>query len=106
MHMLMSREIVREHGGMLLLGSMRVEARLAAFLLNPTQRLPARGCSSTALELRMPRDEIGSSLRLKPETISRAFPKFQHAGVLVVMQRELRVLDEAGLRYLASDSGC
>ena len=89
-----------------MLGSMHAKARLAAFLLNPTQRLPARSCSSTALELRMPRDEIGSSLRLKPETISRAFPKFQHAGVLVVMQRELRVLDEAGLRYLASDSGC
>ena len=34
----MSREIVRDHGVMLLLGSMRAEERLAAFLLNLTQR--------------------------------------------------------------------
>ena len=37
-HKVMSREIVREHGVMLLLGSMRAEERLAAFLLNLSQR--------------------------------------------------------------------
>jgi hypothetical protein len=31
----MSREIVREHSLMMLLGSMNAEERLAAFLLNP-----------------------------------------------------------------------
>ena len=36
-HKIMSREIVREHGVMLLLGSMRAEERLAAFLLNLVQ---------------------------------------------------------------------
>ena len=35
-HKIMSREIVRDHGMMLLLGSMRAEERLAAFLLNLT----------------------------------------------------------------------
>lgn len=44
-HKIMSREIVREHGVMLLLGSMRAEERLAAFLLNLVQRLQARGFS-------------------------------------------------------------
>jgi CRP/FNR family transcriptional regulator len=43
----MSREIVRDHGVMLLLGSMRAEERLAAFLLNLTQRLQARGFSAS-----------------------------------------------------------
>ena len=33
-HKVMSREIVRDHGVMMLLGSMRAEERLAAFLLN------------------------------------------------------------------------
>jgi len=42
-HKIMSREIVREHGVMLLLGSMRAEERLAAFLLNLVQRLQASG---------------------------------------------------------------
>ena len=40
-HKVMSREIVRDHGVMLLLGSMRAEERLAAFLLNLAQRLKA-----------------------------------------------------------------
>ena len=106
MHKVMSREIVREHGVMLLLGSMRAEARLAAFLLNLTQRLSARGFSGTALVLRMTRAEIGSYLGLKLETISRTFSKFQDVGVLEVKQREVRVLDEAGLRKLASNNGC
>ena len=52
-HKIMSREIVREHGVMLLLGSMRAEERLAAFLLNLVQRLHARGFSQSELVLRM-----------------------------------------------------
>jgi CRP/FNR family transcriptional regulator len=46
-HKIMSREIVRDHGVMLLLGSMRAEERLAAFLLNLVQRLQARGFSQS-----------------------------------------------------------
>jgi CRP/FNR family transcriptional regulator len=72
-HKIMSREIVRDHGVMLLLGSMRAEERLAAFLLNLTQRLQARGFSASALILRMTREEIGSYLGLKLETVSRTF---------------------------------
>jgi CRP/FNR family transcriptional regulator len=46
LHRAMSREIVRSHGVMLLLGSMYAEERLAAFLLNLTNRLQARGFSA------------------------------------------------------------
>ena len=107
LHKVMSREIVREHGVMLLLGSMRAEERVAAFLLNLTQRLQARGFSATALVLRMTREEIGSYLGLKLETVSRAFSKFQEDGVLDVKQRQVRVLNEAALRQLVNGStGC
>ncbi|CAM5781865.1 fumarate/nitrate reduction transcriptional regulator Fnr [Rhizobacter fulvus] len=106
LHKVMSREIVREHGVMLLLGSMRAEERLAAFLLNLTQRLQARGFSPTALVLRMTREEIGSYLGLKLETVSRTFSKFQDDGVLEVRQRQLRVLDEAALRQLVNSTSC
>ena len=107
LHKVMSREIVRDHGVMLLLGSMRAEERVAAFLLNLTQRLQARGFSSTALVLRMTREEIGSYLGLKLETVSRAFSKFQEDGVLDVKQRQVRVLNEPALRQLVNGSnGC
>ena len=105
-HKVMSREIVRDHGVMLLLGSMRAEARLAAFLLNLTQRLQARGFSAASLVLRMTREEIGSYLGLKLETVSRAFSRFQEDGLLEVKQRDIRVLDEPGLRRLLNDSPC
>ncbi len=104
-HKIMSREIVREHGVMLLLGSMRAEQRLAAFLLNLTKRLHSRGFSSTELVLRMTREEMGSYLGLKLETVSRTFGKLQEEGILEVKQRQVRVLDEAALQRLVN-SGC
>ena len=105
-HKLMSREIVRDQGVMLLLGSMRAEARLAAFLLNLTQRLQARGFSPMSLVLRMTREEIGSYLGLKLETVSRAFSHMQDDGLLEVKQRNIRVLDAAGLRGLLNEAPC
>ena len=99
-HKIMSREIVRDHGVMLLLGSMRAEERLAAFLLNLTQRLRARGFSPSSLVLRMTREEIGTYLGLKLETVSRCFSKFQDEGILGVRQRQIRVLDPAALQRI------
>ncbi len=105
-HRIMSREIVRDHGVMLLLGSMRAEERLAAFLLNLTQRLQSRGFSASALILRMTREEIGSYLGLKLETVSRTFSKFQEEGFLEVKQRQIRILDQAGLQRLVNGANC
>ena len=106
LHRVMSREIVRDHGVMLLLGSMRAEERLAAFLLNLTQRLQTRGFSSTSLILRMTREEIGSYLGLKLETVSRAFSRFQEEGVLRVRQRQIEVLQPEALQRLVNGSSC
>jgi len=105
-HKIMSREIVRDHGVMLLLGSMRAEERLAAFLLNLTQRLRTRGFSSSSLILRMTREEIGSYLGLKLETVSRAFSRFQEDGVLSVKQRQIEVLDPEALQKLVNGTPC
>lgn len=105
-HKIMSREIVRDHGVMLLLGSMRAEQRLAAFLLNLVKRLQARGFSPRALLLRMTREEIGSYLGLKLETVSRTFSKFQDDGMLEVRQREIRILNADALQALLNGPGC
>ena len=99
-HKVMSREIVRDHGVMMLLGTMRAEERLAAFLLNLSQRFTARGFSHAEFYLRMTREEIGSYLGLKLETVSRAFSKFQEEGFIAVQQKHIRILDVAGLKAL------
>jgi CRP/FNR family transcriptional regulator, anaerobic regulatory protein len=105
-HRIMSREIVREHGVMLLLGSMRAEERLAAFLLNLVQRLHARGFSRSELVLRMTREEIGSYLGLKLETVSRTFSKFVEDGIIEVRQRHVRIVDTDSLRSIVNRQAC
>jgi CRP/FNR family transcriptional regulator, anaerobic regulatory protein len=99
-HKVMSREIVRDHGVMMLLGTMRAEERLAAFLLNLSQRFTARGYSHAEFYLRMTREEIGSYLGLKLETVSRAFSRFQEEGLIAVQQKHVRILDIGKLRQL------
>ncbi len=105
-HKIMSREIVRENGVILLLGSMRAEERLAAFLLNLAQRLHARGFSQSDLILRMTREEIGSYLGLKLETVSRTFSKFSEDKVLEVKQRHVRILNTEALRDIVNNKAC
>jgi CRP/FNR family transcriptional regulator len=95
---LMSHEIVREHHLMVMLGSMNAEERLAAFLLNLSQRMQARGYSPTEFHLRMSRAEIGSYLGLTLETVSRACSAFQHQGLMQVNKKHISHLDLDGLR--------
>jgi CRP/FNR family transcriptional regulator len=98
----LSREIARDYRVMLYLGAMRAEERLAAFLLNLSERYHARGYSASEFVLRMTREEIGNYLGLKLETVSRLFSRFQEAGLVRVKQRSIALLDREGLRRLIS----
>ena len=100
-HKIMSREIVRENEQILLLGSMRSEERLASFLLNLSNRLKSRGFSQSEMILRMTREEIGSYLGLKLETVSRTFSKFSDEGLINVQQKAVLILDTKGLSLKA-----
>ena len=101
LHRIMSREITRDHGMMMLLGSMRAEERVAAFLLNILQRQHSRGFSGKETLLRMTREEIGSYLGLKLETVSRTFSRLQNDGIISVDQKQVSVLDMPALQQLA-----
>ena len=105
-HKIMSREIVRENGMMMMLGNMRAEERLAAFLLNLVQRLHARGFSQSEMILRMTREEIGSYLGLKLETISRTFSKLREDGINEVKQRYVKILALEELRKIYNPQPC
>jgi len=98
LHKAMSRELVRDQGVMMLLGTMRAEERLAAFLLNLSQRFVARGFSPCEFHLRMTREEIGSYIGLSLETVSRLFSRFQEEGLITVQQKHIRILDISGLK--------
>ncbi len=98
LHKAMSGEIVRDHEMMMLLGSMRAEQRLAAFLLNLAQRLKTVGRGNSGFTLQMTRAEIGSFLGLKLETVSRGFSRLARSGLIELDCRQVRIINSLRLR--------
>ncbi|MGY1447807.1 fumarate/nitrate reduction transcriptional regulator Fnr [Pseudomonas chlororaphis] len=101
---LLSREIVRDHSMLMLMGNMNSDERLAAFLLNLSQRLSLRGYSSRDFILKMRREEIGSYLGLRLETICRGIAHLRDQGLVEISGREVKVLNLEGLKQLVA--GC
>ena len=97
----MSAALRDEHGWMAALGLLNADERVAAFLLDLSQRFSARGFSARRFVLRMTRAEIGSFLGLTLETVSRVFSRFQKLGLLNVTRRDIELLDMAALSHLA-----
>lgn len=102
LHRVLSREIVRDQGMMIMMGAMSAEERVVSFLLNLSQRYASRGYAANEFNLRMTRDEIGAYLGLKLETVSRAFSRLQDEGLLAVEKKYVRLLDLPKLRQLLS----
>jgi CRP/FNR family transcriptional regulator len=97
-HRMMGSEIVRESALIMLLGTLSAEQRIAAFLLDLSARLQTRGYSPVEFTLRMTREEIGSFLGMKLETVSRMFSKFQKDGLVDAQAKQIRILDIERLR--------
>jgi CRP/FNR family transcriptional regulator len=102
LYRMLSHEIVREQRMMLLLGTMSAEERVAAFLLNLSQRFSARGFSGSEFVLRMTREEIGSLLGIKLETVSRIFSRLQREALIEIDGKHVRIVSIAGLQELLS----
>ena len=51
----------------------------------------------------MTREEIGSYLGLKLETVSRTFSKFVEEGLVEVKQRHVRILNTEALQQLVNN---
>ena len=101
---ILSREIVRDHDMLMMLGNMSSDERLAAFLLNLSQRLNMRGYSSREFVLKMRREEIASYLGLRLETVCRGISHLREHGLAVVTRRDVKILNMEGLRQLVG--GC
>jgi CRP/FNR family transcriptional regulator len=102
LHAALADEIARSHGVMMMLGSMRANERLAAFLINLSGRFACRGYSGIDFVLRMTRSEIGSFLGLEIETVSRTLSGFQRAGLIRIEQKRVSLLDMPGLKHVYS----
>lgn len=101
---ILSREIVRDHDMLMMLGNMNADERLAAFLLNLSQRLSMRGYSSREFILKMRREEIASYLGLRLETVCRGIAHLREQSLVVVARRDVKILNIEGLKQLIA--GC
>jgi CRP/FNR family transcriptional regulator, anaerobic regulatory protein len=78
---------------MLLLGRMSALGRLAAFLIDLSQRAADQGGSARDLRLRMTRRELGGYLGLTLETVSRSLTILRDLQHLEVDNRDIRIRD-------------
>jgi CRP/FNR family transcriptional regulator, anaerobic regulatory protein len=96
----LSRELVRVQNMAWTLGTLGAEGRVAAFLLGLSARFCALGYARCSFNLRMTRQEIGSYLGLKLETVSRALSALHSSGVIQVHQRSIDIVDADALRRI------
>ena len=96
---LLSRDIGR---AALLAGDWSADQRMAAFLVQFSRRLAARGFSARRFQLTMARTDIANYLRLAPETVSRVLRRFQTEGLLKVDRREVELVGKDTLEALAA----
>jgi len=97
----MSEQMVHDREVLVMVGSLKAEERIAAFLLKLLDRMIARGFSASALVLPMSRHDIASFLGLKTETVSRAFADLIATGLIEAHQRSVTVLNRRALSAMA-----
>jgi CRP/FNR family transcriptional regulator len=97
----MSQEIREDQELLMLLNKKAADERLAAFLINLSQRFGRRGLSSLKFRLTMTRSDIGNYLGLAVETVSRLLTKFQQNHYIGVQDKEIEILDITSLSELA-----
>jgi CRP/FNR family transcriptional regulator len=95
---ILSGDISRDQGLMLLMGAMDAEQRIAAFLLSLSRRYQNLGYAAMRFSLRMTREEIGSYLGLTLETVSRVFSRLQRSGLIAAHQKDVELKDLPALR--------
>ena len=82
MHAAMSGQITRDRDSLLSLGTLPADARVADFLKYWAESLRERDLRTDQITLRMTRAEIGNTLGMTLETVSRALCRMARGGVI------------------------
>jgi CRP/FNR family transcriptional regulator len=97
----LSRQLVRCAELTEILAAVASDVRMARFLLWMAARMAERGQSPRRLLLRMCRRDIASLLGVAHETVSRSFTTMAEAGFIRVDNRQVEIVDRAGLQLRA-----
>jgi CRP/FNR family transcriptional regulator len=100
---IISREMIRDHEHLVMMGRRHAQERLAIFLKSLSERYRRLKRDPAVLTLPMSRYELANYLGLVVETVSRLFTRFQQMGVLEVRRKTIRILDFAKLDALCAE---
>jgi CRP/FNR family transcriptional regulator len=78
------------------------EQRLAAFLLDRARRHSRLEGTPPRYRLPMSRCDIGNYLHLSPESVSRAMHQFKQAGLILLENRYIALLDASAMETIAT----
>jgi CRP/FNR family transcriptional regulator len=98
---LLAWELVRGRATLQILGHKDARSRLAAFLLDLSQRSRVRGESVQRFNLSMSQQDIGSHLGLAVETVCRLLSSLRRSRLIDMDHHRLFIRDIDGLRALA-----
>jgi CRP/FNR family transcriptional regulator len=104
LHLIMGSVMQHDNDLAFLLGSMRADERMAAFILDLSRRFAACGLSPTEIHLPMGRGEIGSLLGLELATVSRVLSRFQGWGLMKIDGKSIHAIDIARLKEITGES--
>ena len=90
MHAAMSLQIMRDRDSLLSLGTLPAEARVADFLKFWAESLRDRDLRTDQITLRMTRAEIGNTLGMTLETVSRTLCRMARSGVICFNEKGRR----------------
>ena len=101
LHSALAHQLARSGEIAWMMAAVGADRRTARFMLHWARRMAQRGQSERRLRLRMSRRDIASHLGLAHESISRSLSMLVEAGLLRVDNREIEIVDAAGLRRFA-----
>jgi CRP/FNR family transcriptional regulator, anaerobic regulatory protein len=99
-----SREVVKDHEHLGMMGRKQAQERLAIFLRSLSDRHRRLRLVHDDVMLTMSRQDLANYLGLVVETVSRLFTRFEELGVLSVDRKRIRILDFARLDELAGEA--
>lgn len=99
-----SREVVKDHEHLVMMGRKQAQERLAIMLRSLSDRHRRLHRVHDDVVLTMSRQDLANYLGLVVETVSRLFTRFEDMGVLSVDRKRIRILDFQKLDVLAGES--
>lgn len=90
---LLSKQLNEQHKMVLHLGLKNATSRVAALLLNCSERCADRGFSATDIKLNLSRQDISSHLGLAVETVCRIFSQLKKKKVIDFKGRQIEILN-------------